>query len=79
MFGAGTLTFQEFMKRETLPLAAIQNVVLEFLQVWPPVSDLQDAASRTCWIDKGGSPVLLSICGHERQYGIFRRDAAGVP
>jgi hypothetical protein len=32
MFGAGALTFQEFMMRETLPLATIQNAVLEFLR-----------------------------------------------
>ena len=32
MFDAGTLTFQEFVMRETLPLAAIQNAVLEFLR-----------------------------------------------
>jgi hypothetical protein len=32
MFNAGTLTFQEFMAREKLPLATIQNAVLEFLR-----------------------------------------------
>lgn len=32
MFSAGTLTFQEFMAREKLPLATIQNAVLEFLR-----------------------------------------------
>jgi len=32
MFGAESLTFQEFAMREELPLAAIQNGVLEFLQ-----------------------------------------------
>jgi hypothetical protein len=32
MFNAGTLTFQEFMMRERLPLATIQNAVLEFLR-----------------------------------------------
>ncbi|MBI5349471.1 MAG: nucleotidyl transferase AbiEii/AbiGii toxin family protein [Chloroflexi bacterium] len=32
MFDAGTLTFQEFMMQEQLPLAAIQNAVLEFLR-----------------------------------------------
>lgn len=32
MFDAGTLTFQEFMMREPLPLATIQNAVLEFLR-----------------------------------------------
>ena len=31
MFNAGALTFQEFMMRETLPLAKIQNALLEFL------------------------------------------------
>ena len=32
MFDAGTLTFQEFLMREPLPLAAIQHAVLEFLR-----------------------------------------------
>ncbi|MGH7450717.1 MAG: nucleotidyl transferase AbiEii/AbiGii toxin family protein [bacterium] len=32
MFSAGTLTFQEFMAHEKLPLATIQNAVLEFLR-----------------------------------------------
>lgn len=32
MFDAGTLTFREFMTREPLPLATIQNAVLEFLR-----------------------------------------------
>ncbi len=32
MFNAGALTFQEFMMRETLPLAEIQNALLEFLR-----------------------------------------------
>ena len=32
MFDAGTLTFQEFLMREPLPLASIQNAVLEFLR-----------------------------------------------
>lgn len=32
MFNAGALTFQEFMMRETLPLAKIQNALLEFLR-----------------------------------------------
>src|SRR5262249_55394278 len=32
MFDAGALTFQEFMMREPLPLATIQNAVLEFLR-----------------------------------------------
>jgi hypothetical protein len=32
MFDAGTLTFQEFLMREPLPLATIQNVILEFLR-----------------------------------------------
>jgi hypothetical protein len=32
MFDAGVLTFREFMKREQLPLAAIQNAALEFLR-----------------------------------------------
>ncbi|MBI1929528.1 nucleotidyl transferase AbiEii/AbiGii toxin family protein [Candidatus Poribacteria bacterium] len=32
MFGARTLTFQEFVMREPLPLATIQNAVLEFLR-----------------------------------------------
>ena len=31
MFDAGTLTFQEFAMREKVPLATIQNAVLEFL------------------------------------------------
>ncbi len=31
MLNAGALTFQEFMTRETLPLAKIQNALLEFL------------------------------------------------
>ena len=32
MFDAGTLTFQEFMMGESLPLATIQQAVLEFLR-----------------------------------------------
>jgi len=32
MFDAGTLTFQEFVMNEPLPLATIQNSVLEFLR-----------------------------------------------
>ncbi len=32
MFDAGALTFQEFMTGEPLPLATIQNAVLEFLR-----------------------------------------------
>jgi hypothetical protein len=32
MFDAGVLTFQEFLMREPLPLATIQNAVLEFLR-----------------------------------------------
>jgi hypothetical protein len=32
MFNAGTLTFQEFIMGETLPLATIQEAVLEFLR-----------------------------------------------
>jgi hypothetical protein len=32
MFGADTLTFQEFMTNELLPLATIQKAVLEFLR-----------------------------------------------
>jgi len=32
MFNAGSLTFQEFIMSETLPLAAIQEAVLEFLR-----------------------------------------------
>jgi hypothetical protein len=32
MFGADTLTFQEFAMQERLPLATIQNAVLEFLR-----------------------------------------------
>src|SRR5437588_10630132 len=32
MFDAGTLTFREFAMREPLPLANIQNAVLEFLR-----------------------------------------------
>lgn len=32
MFGAGTLTFREFAMHEPLPLATIQQAVLEFLQ-----------------------------------------------
>src|SRR5438874_89965 len=32
MFNAGALTFQEFMVREPLPLATIQQAVLEFLR-----------------------------------------------
>ncbi len=32
MLDAGALTFQEFMMRERLPLATIQNAVLEFLR-----------------------------------------------
>src|SRR5437868_4574693 len=32
MFDAGALTFREFMMREPLPLATIQNAVLEFLR-----------------------------------------------
>ena len=31
MFNPGILTFQEFIMREQLPLATIQNAVLEFL------------------------------------------------
>ena len=31
MFNAGSLTFQEFIMSETLPLATIQQAVLEFL------------------------------------------------
>src|SRR5688572_292699 len=32
MFGTGSLTFQEFIRNETLPLATIQEAVLEFLR-----------------------------------------------
>jgi hypothetical protein len=32
MFGAGALTFQEFARREPLPLATIHEAVLEFLR-----------------------------------------------
>jgi hypothetical protein len=32
MFGDGSLTFQEFLMREPLPLATIQDAVLEFLR-----------------------------------------------
>jgi hypothetical protein len=32
MFDAGTLTFREFAMKESLPLATIQNAVLEFLR-----------------------------------------------
>ena len=32
MFDPGALTFREFMRREPLPLATIQNAVLEFLR-----------------------------------------------
>src|SRR6185503_16286162 len=32
MFDAGTLTFREFVMNEPLPLASIQNAVLEFLR-----------------------------------------------
>jgi len=32
LFGAGALTFHEFMTREAIPLAVIQQAVLEFLQ-----------------------------------------------
>jgi hypothetical protein len=32
VFSPGVLTFQEFAKQETLPLATIQNAVLEFLR-----------------------------------------------
>ena len=32
MFGDGALTFQEFARREPLPLATIQDAVLDFLQ-----------------------------------------------
>src|ERR1051326_4409698 len=32
MFGDGSLTFQEFMTREPLPLATIHSAILEFLQ-----------------------------------------------
>src|SRR5438093_2660021 len=32
MFNAGSLTFQEFIMSEPLPLATIQNAVLEFLR-----------------------------------------------
>lgn len=32
MFGAGTLTFREFARRERWPLATIQEAVLEFLR-----------------------------------------------
>jgi hypothetical protein len=32
MFDAGTLTFREFVMKEPLPLATIQNAVLEFLR-----------------------------------------------
>ena len=32
MFNAGSLTFQEFIMSESLPLATIQEAVLEFLR-----------------------------------------------
>ena len=32
MFNADTVTFQEFMTRESLPLATIHNAMLEFLR-----------------------------------------------
>ena len=32
MLNAGVLTFQEFAMRETLPLATVQEAVLEFLR-----------------------------------------------
>jgi hypothetical protein len=32
MFNAGTLTFREFMMRESLPLATVHDAILEFLQ-----------------------------------------------
>jgi hypothetical protein len=32
MFDSGTLTFREFVMNEPLPLASIQNAVLEFLR-----------------------------------------------
>ena len=32
MFGDGSLTFQEFAMRESVPLAIIQGAVLEFLR-----------------------------------------------
>src|SRR5437763_1966364 len=32
MFGDGSLTFQEFMTREPLPLATIHDAILEFLR-----------------------------------------------
>jgi hypothetical protein len=32
MFDAGVLSFQEYMKRESLPLATIQRTVLDFLR-----------------------------------------------
>src|SRR2546428_9855338 len=32
MFGDGSLTFREFIMREPLPLASIQDAVLEFLR-----------------------------------------------
>ncbi len=32
MFNTPTLTFQEFLAREPLPLATLQTAVLEFLQ-----------------------------------------------
>ena len=35
MFGDGTLTFREFAMREPLPLATIQDAVLEFCAIAP--------------------------------------------
>ena len=32
MFGDGSLTFQEFIMREPLPLATVHDAVLEFLR-----------------------------------------------
>jgi hypothetical protein len=32
MFGDGSLTFQEFMTRERVPLATVHDAVLEFLR-----------------------------------------------
>jgi hypothetical protein len=32
MFGDGTITFREFVLREPVPLATIQDAVLEFLR-----------------------------------------------
>ena len=32
MFGDGSLTFREFVMRESLPLATIHDAVLEFLR-----------------------------------------------